>query len=85
MLHMRIDPKRLQQQLLHAIAMHHKAATRVQRATTILRKWQRARNRIEKRIGEAEVQRILNADEAVREMTQKKNTVRRTVDRLSQS
>lgn len=51
---------RLETDLLHAIDMERKAATRVKRAATLLRKWNNARRRIEKRIGEAEVRRIVN-------------------------
>lgn len=73
---------RLARQLLHAIDMERRAGTRVRRAATLLRKWQNARKRIERRIGETEVQRIITSDAAVREITQKKNTVRKTVNRL---
>jgi hypothetical protein len=51
---------KLEVQLLHAITMERKATTRVKRAATLLQKWQRARRRIERRIGEAEVRRIVN-------------------------
>ena len=61
LLEMKMSPEgKLQQSLLHAIAMERKAATRVKRASTLLHKWQAARRRIEKRIGQAEVQRIVN-------------------------
>lgn len=50
----------LEKQLTHAIAMEKRAGTRVKRAATVLRKWQNARRRIERRIGEAEVRRIVN-------------------------
>ncbi len=69
--------------LLHAIGMERRAATRVKRAATVLHKWQARRRRIERRIGEAEVQRILNSQEAFAEITKKKNTVRRTLKRLT--
>lgn len=51
---------KLERDLTHAIAMEAKATTRVKRATTLLQKWQQARKRIERRIGEAEVRRITN-------------------------
>lgn len=73
------DSERLTAKLLHSIEMERKAATRVKRAATVLHS---TRRRVEKRIGEAEVQRIVTSAEAVKEITQKKNTVRRTVNRL---
>ncbi len=54
------DNDRLERDLLHAIAMERKAGTRVRRAATLLRKWQATRRRIERRIGEGEVRRIIN-------------------------
>lgn len=69
--------------LLHAIEMERRAGTRVRRAATLLHKWQQTRKRIERRIGEEEVQRIVNSAAAVKEITQKKNTVRQTVKRLT--
>jgi|SRR6185295_8419204 len=52
--------ERLEADLLKAIAHERRAGTRVKRAATLLRKWQATRRRIEKRIGEAEVRRIVN-------------------------
>ena len=52
--------EQLERELLHAIDMERRAATRVKRAATLLKKWNAARRRIEKRIGEAEVRRIVN-------------------------
>lgn len=50
----------LERALLHAMTMERKAATRVKRASTLLLKWQRNRRRIERRIGDSEVRRIIN-------------------------
>lgn len=81
-----VDPavqmSKLERALIHAMEMERRAGTRVRRAATLLQKWQRTRKRLAKRIGEAEVQRIVNSDAAVREITSRKNTVRKTVDRL---
>lgn len=57
-----MDPQaeKLEKQLRHACAMEKRAATRVKRAATVLHKWRKARGRIERRIGEAEVRRITN-------------------------
>lgn len=55
-----IDSKRLESKLLHTIAMEKRSATRVKRAATLLHKWSANRRRIEKKIGQAEVQRIIN-------------------------
>jgi hypothetical protein len=52
--------EKLEQSLIHSMSMERRAATRVKRAATLLQKWQRTRRRIERRIGEAEVRRIVN-------------------------
>lgn len=52
--------ERLETDLLHAIDMERRAGTRVKRAATTLHKWQTTRRRIERRIGEQEVRRIVN-------------------------
>jgi len=75
--------RNLEEKLRHAIAMEKRATTRVARAATLLKKWQRTRQRITRQIGEAEVQRIVNSEAAIAEITQKKNTVRKTVTRLT--
>jgi hypothetical protein len=51
---------KLSKQLLHARAMEIKAARRVARASTILISWQRKRERLEHRIGAAEVRKIVD-------------------------
>lgn len=53
-------PDQLEGQLRRAIAGERRASTRVQRATTALRKWAAFRRRVESRIGAAEVRRIVN-------------------------
>lgn len=53
------DPAKLARQLEHAIVMERRAHSRVKRAATLLRKWANTRKRVEKRIGQAEVQRIV--------------------------
>lgn len=50
----------LAEQLANAIAGEARAQSRLQRATTTLRKWSDFRRRLERKIGEAEVQRIVN-------------------------
>lgn len=52
--------EKLERQLLHAIELERRAASRVKRAANLLHKWSNARKRIERRIGEAEVRRIIN-------------------------
>lgn len=58
---------RLETKLRHAIVMEKKAATRVRRAATLLQKWQSTRRRVERRIGDAEVRRIINRLTTVKE------------------
>jgi hypothetical protein len=77
--------ERLKRKLLHAIAMQKRSTSRVKRATTILQKWSAMRRRIERAIGQAEVQRIVDSEQAIAEITKQKNTVRRTVKRLSEA
>lgn len=70
---------------MHAIEMERRSATRVKRAATIMQKWQRTRRRIERRIGQTEVDRIVNSAAAIEEITQKKNRVQKVVRRLTES
>ncbi len=52
--------EKLETSLRHAIEMEKRSSTRVSRATTLLRKWQRTRARIERKIGAATVRQIVN-------------------------
>ena len=54
------EVEKLEAKLRHVISMEKRASARVRRATTIMHKWQQARRRMEKRIGDAEVRRIIN-------------------------
>lgn len=51
---------KLERALVHAINMEKRSLTRVKRAATIAQKWNRARKRIEKKIGAAHLQNIIN-------------------------
>jgi hypothetical protein len=50
----------LQEKLIHAIGMEKRAQGRVRRAASLMYKWSAARRRVERRIGDEEVQRIIN-------------------------
>lgn len=51
---------KLERALVHAIEMEKRSLTRVKRAATIAQKWQRARKRIEKKIGADHLRTIVN-------------------------
>lgn len=52
--------ERLEKALKHARTMERKAGTRCKRAATLLKKWQRKRQQIERRMAVDHVQRIVN-------------------------
>lgn len=56
----RTGDEKLAASLVHAIDMERRATSRVARAATLLKKWKRVRTRIERKIGNAEVARIVN-------------------------
>jgi hypothetical protein len=71
--------------LLHAIDRQRRAQARVTRAATLLHKWTLTRKRIERRIGAAEVDRIVREHQAkwISKLRQKKT--KRVIDRLANS
>lgn len=79
------DADKIARQLQHAIDMQKRAATRAKRAATALHKWTAIRSRIERKIGQSEVDRIVNSEAARKEITSRKNRVRSVVDRVASS
>ncbi len=67
--------------LLHSIEMERKAATRVKRASTLLHKWQAKRRRVEKKIGQQEVQAIIARYIGGQEVRAMKKEVQAVVNR----
>ena len=68
--------------LAHARMMERSATTALKRAFTRLERWQCERWRLEQKLGADEVQRIINHEEAVKAITQKRDAVRATIKRL---